>query len=117
MPYFYPIKYPDHQVLPKPPESPSTALLLAYPTWWSTYSFTAIKNCAVIELAVILLLALSKFVPAYPYFVGNKFKSQVIIDNLVLDQTFDFNGNNLIDIGYNVAVTELKLKEINKEQI
>lgn len=38
----------------------------------------------------------TKFAPAYPYFVGNKFKSQVIGDNLVLDQTFDFNGNNLI---------------------
>ena len=38
----------------------------------------------------------AKFAPAYPYFIGNKFKTQVITDNLVLDQTFDFNGNNLV---------------------
>jgi len=35
------------------------------------------------------------FVPSYPYFVGNTFKSKVIEDNAVLDQTFDFNGQNL----------------------
>ena len=38
----------------------------------------------------------AKFAPTYPYFIGNKFKTQVITDNLVLDQTFDFNGNNLV---------------------
>ncbi len=38
----------------------------------------------------------AKFAPAYPYFVGNEFKSQVIGENLILDQTFDFNGNNLV---------------------
>jgi len=38
----------------------------------------------------------AKFAPAYPYFIGNKFKTQVITDNLVLDQTFDFNGNDLV---------------------
>ena len=47
-------------------------------------------------VGVTTSLVSPKFVPAYPYFVGNKFKSQVIGDNLVLDQTFDFNGNNLI---------------------
>ena len=38
----------------------------------------------------------AKFAPAYPYFIGNKFKSQVITDNLILDHKFDFNGNDLV---------------------
>ena len=38
----------------------------------------------------------AKFAPAYPYFVGNKFKSKVIEDNLVLDHKFDFNENDLV---------------------
>ena len=36
------------------------------------------------------------FVPSYPYFVGNKFKSEVVQENLILDQEFDFNGQELV---------------------
>ena len=40
--------------------------------------------------------ATTNFIPQYPYFVGNTFKSNFIIDNNVLDQTYDFNGTNLV---------------------
>ena len=36
------------------------------------------------------------FIPTYPYFVGNKFKSKVITENLVLDHSFDFNNEELV---------------------
>ena len=36
------------------------------------------------------------FIPTYPYFVGNKFKSKVINENLVLDHSFDFNNEELV---------------------
>ena len=34
--------------------------------------------------------------PAYPYFVGNDFRSRVIEENFTLDQKFDFNNSDLV---------------------
>ncbi len=34
--------------------------------------------------------------PAYPYFVGNDFRSRVIKENFTLDQRFDFNNSDLV---------------------
>lgn len=34
--------------------------------------------------------------PQYPYFVGNTFKSDFILENSYLDQSFDFNNSDLI---------------------
>lgn len=36
-----------------------------------------------------------KLEPKYPYFIGDHYKSELITDNLELDQTFDFNNSNL----------------------
>ena len=33
--------------------------------------------------------------PTFPYFIGNKFRSEVVSDNFVLNQSFDFTNSNL----------------------
>lgn len=38
----------------------------------------------------------NKLEPRYPYFVGNTFKSDFILENSYLNQSFDFNNSNLI---------------------
>jgi hypothetical protein len=35
-------------------------------------------------------------VPKFPYFIGNKFRSNTIEENSILNQTFDFNNSNLL---------------------
>jgi hypothetical protein len=35
-------------------------------------------------------------VPAFPYFIGNKYRSNYISDNSNIDQSFDFNNSSLI---------------------
>ena len=35
------------------------------------------------------------FEPQYPYFVGNTYRSEVLEENFVLDQSFDFNNSTL----------------------
>jgi hypothetical protein len=35
-------------------------------------------------------------VPKFPYFVGNKYRSNTIEENSILNQTFDFNNSNLL---------------------
>lgn len=37
-----------------------------------------------------------KLEPKYPYFIGNSYRSEVIPDNFILDQSFDFNNSPLI---------------------
>ena len=38
----------------------------------------------------------SKFVPSYPYFIGNSYRSSLISENNLLDQSYDFNNSSLI---------------------
>ena len=38
----------------------------------------------------------NKLEPVYPYFIGNKFKSEVVQENYTLDQSFDFNNSDLV---------------------
>lgn len=35
-------------------------------------------------------------IPEFPYFVGNKYRSNTLKENLSLNQTFDFNNSNLL---------------------
>ena len=43
-------------------------------------------------------------IPQYPYFVGDRYRSQYIEDNTTLDQSFDFNNSGLVrnTLGYKV---------------
>ena len=38
----------------------------------------------------------NKLISRFPYFIGNKFRSKFIQDNLILTQEYDFNNSNLI---------------------
>ena len=40
--------------------------------------------------------ATSTLTPAYPYFVGDSYRSNVNTDNFILNQTFDFNNSGLV---------------------
>ena len=35
-------------------------------------------------------------IPEFPYFIGNKYRSNTLGENSILDQTFDFNNSNLL---------------------
>ena len=48
----------------------------------------------------------NKLEPVYPYFIGNTFKSDFILENSYLDQTFDFNGSNVIRNTYPYKVND-----------
>jgi len=37
----------------------------------------------------------NKLEPQYPYFIGDYYRSPFIMENILLDQTFDFNNSNL----------------------
>ena len=56
------------------------------------------------------------FVPEYPYFVGNTFKSNFINENKVLDQTFDFNSSGLVrnTFPYNVNEPSIEYDFFNE---
>ena len=43
-------------------------------------------------------------IPQYPYFIGDRYRSQYIEDNTTLDQSFDFNNSGLVrnTLGYKV---------------
>ena len=34
--------------------------------------------------------------PQFPYFIGNSYRSNILEENSILDQSFDFNGSNLL---------------------
>jgi hypothetical protein len=36
------------------------------------------------------------FTPKFPYFIGNKYRSNTLSENNILNQTFDFNSSNLL---------------------
>jgi hypothetical protein len=36
------------------------------------------------------------FTPKFPYFIGNKYRSNTLKENNILNQTFDFNNSNLL---------------------
>jgi hypothetical protein len=38
----------------------------------------------------------SSFTPKFPYFIGNKYRSNTLNENSFLNQTFDFNNSNLL---------------------
>jgi hypothetical protein len=38
----------------------------------------------------------TSFTPKFPYFIGNKFRSNTIEENSILNQTFNFNNSNLL---------------------
>jgi hypothetical protein len=38
----------------------------------------------------------ASFAPKFPYFIGNKYRSNTINENSFLNQTFDFNNSNLL---------------------
>ncbi len=38
----------------------------------------------------------SSLIPKFPYFIGNKYRSNTINENSTLNQTFDFNNSNLL---------------------
>ena len=44
--------------------------------------------------------------PQYPYFVGNTFKSNFVLENSNLDQTFDFNNSDLIRNTYPYKIND-----------
>jgi hypothetical protein len=46
--------------------------------------------------AYFATLTSSTLVPTFPYFIGNKYRSNSINDNLNIDQSFDFNNSSLI---------------------
>ena len=48
----------------------------------------------------------AKLEPLYPYFVGNTYRSDVIEENSTLDQSFDFNGSNLVRNTYPYKVND-----------
>jgi hypothetical protein len=35
-------------------------------------------------------------IPEFPYFIGNKYRSNTLNENSILNQTFDFNNSNLL---------------------
>jgi hypothetical protein len=39
--------------------------------------------------------SLNSLIPTFPYFVGNFYRSNIISENYILNQYFDFNGRNL----------------------
>ena len=45
-------------------------------------------------------------VGSFPYFIGNRYRSKFIPDNLVLDQSFDFNNSNLVRNTYPYKVAD-----------
>ncbi len=56
------------------------------------------------------------FIPEYPYFVGNTFKSNFINENKILDQTFDFNSSGLVrnTFPYNVNEPSIEYDFFNE---
>ena len=46
--------------------------------------------------AYFATLTSQTLVPTFPYFIGNKYRSNYIGDNLNIDQSFDFNNSSLI---------------------
>ena len=45
--------------------------------------------------------------PAFPYFIGNSYRSEFILENKDLDQSFDFNSSNLIRNTFPYKIGEL----------
>ena len=52
-------------------------------------------------------LVTGKLEPEYPYFIGNQYRSELIAENLILDQSFDFNSSTLSRNTYPYKVGEL----------
>jgi hypothetical protein len=46
--------------------------------------------------AYFATLTSQTLIPTFPYFIGNKYRSNYISDNLNIDQSFDFNNSSLI---------------------
>ena len=44
--------------------------------------------------------------PKYPYFIGETFQSKFDKENLILDQTFDFNNSSLVRNTYPYKIAE-----------
>jgi len=57
-------------------------------------------------VGVTTSLTSNKLEPSYPYFIGNTFRSDLIAENSTLDQTFDFNGSNLVRNTYPYKVND-----------
>ena len=64
-------------------------------------------------------------VPTFPYFIGNKYKSESLEENVTLNQSFDFSNSNLLrnTLPYKVADKNAKydfiseIDDITKQQI
>jgi hypothetical protein len=46
--------------------------------------------------AYFATLDISSLSPEFPYFIGNKYRSNTLKENSTLNQTFDFNNSNLL---------------------
>ena len=58
----------------------------------------------------------SGFIPEYPYFIGDTFKSNLIKENVYLDHEFDFNSSLLVrnTLPYNVNLPTIEYDFLNE---